>query len=93
MSESKEHPKRCDQIKYSKDSDNLDLGIEKQCSIEKVVEVHNNNENERITKCEISQLSIAPHYIRDYEIKKPTEKEPSFLKMISNKIKRKQECK
>ncbi len=79
-------------IRFNKDSDQLDLGIEKadQTKIEKVIEISNLNSTETIIKREVSPLQIAPHHIRDYEIKKPNGKEPSLLKMIANKIKRKQ---
>ncbi len=92
MSELKVQVKKNDQIRFNKDSDQLDLGIEKndRVKIEKIIEINNSSANETITKCEISPLQIAPHHIRDYEIKKPKEKEPSLLKMITNKLKRKQ---
>ena len=82
--------KKNEQIRFNKESDQLDLGIEKIDRVEKIIEINNTNANEIIKKFEISPVQIAPHHIRDYEIKKPKEKEPSLLKMITNKLKRKQ---
>lgn len=42
---------------------------------------------ETVERVETFALGIAPKHIREYEIKKPDEKEPSLIKMISNKIK------
>ena len=41
---------------------------------------------ETVEKVESHNVGIAPQRIKEYEIKKPEEKEPSLLKMISNKI-------
>lgn len=45
------------------------------------------NGDETVERVETFALGIAPKHIREYEIKKPDEKEPSLIKMISNKIK------
>ncbi len=88
MSKMKDN-KNTDKVMYKKENDLLNIGLEKidRENIECVTEVENKSSCELITKEQTSLLGIAPLHIRDYEIKKPDEKEPSLLKMITDKIK------
>ena len=89
-----------EKVVFSKHDESLKIGVEKidREKIENISVLDDNHLCEQIIKSEISTLAIAPHHIRDYEIKKPEEKEPSLLKMISDKLKgntnpNKQKCK
>ena len=81
------------QIKYVKETNSLDLNIEKtnRGKIIKEVELDCDKIDSSLEdyqeKC-ISQnnLKIAPTFIPDRRIKKPEGKEPSLFKLISSKI-------
>lgn len=74
-------------IKYFKDDENLTLNVEKRVQQEMTtLDGPTTNDNEVIERVETTSLGIAPTHVREYEIEKPKEKEPSLFKMISNKI-------
>lgn len=75
-------------IKYFKDDENLTLNVEKRGQQEMTTlnGLPTANENEVIERVQTTSLGIAPTHVREYEIEKPKEKEPSLFKMISNKI-------
>lgn len=86
MKVSKEN--KMEPVKFLKDDEILELKVEKRDQSQILSPVDTNEGKEEvIERIENQNLGIAPRHIKEYEIKKPEEKEPSLLKMISNKIK------
>lgn len=78
-----------DAIKYLKDDESLTINLEKRnCVMGKETSREQQDviDGDNVERVEAPNLGIAPKHIREYEIKKPEEKEPSLIKMISNKI-------
>jgi hypothetical protein len=78
-----------DKIKYIKEDESLEMNVVKvdRENISNMVELETHVINDIIINDETTKLSIAPNRIKDIEIKKPEEKEPSFFQMIKYKIK------
>ncbi len=70
--------------RHAPKSDSYDKLIVKKVELdENVSEFMDNNNNAKhsgfmVKKVDNKQLALAPKYVRDYEIKKPDEKEPEF---------------
>ena len=78
-----------EKIKYSKDNESVEMNLFKvdRGQITNIIELETGIINDIIAKDETTKLSIAPNRIKDTEIKKPEEKEPSLLQMIKYKLK------
>lgn len=82
-------------IKFHKGDESLELGVKKNEHIIQMIDLRQETENETNLDSNEEQiicqevpckLGIAPSHIKDFQIKKPDEKEPSLFKFISNKI-------
>lgn len=81
-------------IMFSKNDESLKMNVEKKSQdvsreivVDDEAEAAAAAQEDVIEKVESKSLGIAPKHIKEYEIKKPEEKEPSLLKMISDKLK------
>lgn len=86
-------------VMFSKGDESLKMNIAEKKDLNRELEVADGRDDtssgrrvvheeveETVEKVESHNVGIAPQRVREYEIKKPEEKEPSLLKMISNKI-------
>ena len=78
-----------EKIKYSKNNESVEMNLFKvdREQITNIIELETVIINDLIAKDETTKLSIAPNRIKDTEIKKPDEKEPSLFQMIKYKLK------
>lgn len=78
-------------VKFSKSDESLEINVNKSNTSRELTTTPNDENQsvdaaDSVERVESQMLGIAPKHIKEYEIKKPEEKEPSLLKMISNKI-------
>ena len=82
-------------IKYFKDDESLTINVKEKNGGQEAytsrepdaIDATDGRNSELVERVEAPCLGNATKQIREYEIKKPEKKEPSLIKMISNKIK------
>lgn len=80
------------EIHYTRDSDegNFRINIGNRGSVRVIKEITENTaetENEsKVVPVHVEPLGIAPVHVRDMQIKKPDEKEPSLREMIKSRF-------